>query len=203
MIHFAIVLVELDLRKEKEHMILYERLGHYASVSIGYEQHPTFCSRCEALGHDTLDCSRGGPSKQPKAKQPNINPNGPSMVNSSPRAEATDPGPSKTNSGPTTNISYTNKGKAPAQTEWVQNGLPNHLIPAQQVHTPAITNALVIYTALAITTTNSFAALNCNIPDGLDHEDDQEDLLARAAADIQPIITSPRDSIDSLRNNQE
>lgn len=71
------------------------------------------------------------------------------------------------------------------------------------MHTLATTNALVIYTAPAITTINYFAALNCNILDGLGNEDVQEDLLARASMDLQPSVTSPRDSIDSPRNNHD
>lgn len=71
------------------------------------------------------------------------------------------------------------------------------------MHSPAITDALVIYTAPTIATTNSFAALNCNIPDGLGNEDVQEDLLARASLDLQLVVSSPQDSLDSPRNQHD
>lgn len=88
-----------------------------------------------------------------------------------------------------------NKGKTPAQMEWIQKD--------RRIHTLAITNAMVLYTAPIISTSNSCAALNCNMPDGIYHVDIQDDLLARVAMNMQPIITSPRDSLDSPKNQQE
>lgn len=51
MLHFARVLLELDLLKEKESHIMYERSGYCSTVSIGYEQHPEYCKNCDKLGH--------------------------------------------------------------------------------------------------------------------------------------------------------
>lgn len=73
MLHYARVLVELDLRKEKEYGVMYERSGHCATVSIGYEQHPHYCSNCETLGHASTDCTRGKKT-QPKHNSYNLTP---------------------------------------------------------------------------------------------------------------------------------
>lgn len=86
MLHYARVLVEVDLRKQKEEYIMYEHSGHCAKVSLGYENHPTFCSTCESLGHSTSDCSHvyGAARKQPsnpKIRQPAKSAPKPSTLN--------------------------------------------------------------------------------------------------------------------------
>lgn len=54
-LYYARVFVELDLSKEKEECIIYERSGHCAIASLGYENHPSFCMICEIIGHATSD----------------------------------------------------------------------------------------------------------------------------------------------------
>lgn len=87
-----------------------------------------------------------------------------------------------------------NKGKAPVH-EWIQKGRPLH---KAATHNPPTTNTLVIYTAPNVPTNNSFDTLN-TMPEGLGHEDMQEDLLARAYMDKNTpyTIDSPRESLDS------
>lgn len=74
----------------------------------------------------------------------------------------------------------------------------------QHTHTPVATNAMVIYFASAIPTVNSFSILNDDILAGLDNEDVQEDLLARAALERQSIIplnqAPPSCTIHNLSN---
>lgn len=70
--HFAKVLVKLDLRKDKEAFIMYERAGHCVIASVGYEKHPEFCSSCKILGHTTSDHKRKSrvQGKATKKQQP-------------------------------------------------------------------------------------------------------------------------------------
>lgn len=60
MCHYARVLIELDLRKENEYNIMYERSGHCSIASVGYEQHPPFCTHCQIVGHSFDDCRAHG-----------------------------------------------------------------------------------------------------------------------------------------------
>lgn len=181
MLHFAIVLVELDLRKEKEHFILYERSEHFASASIGYEQHPAFCPYCENLGHFTSDCSRGHPKQvnmKTNDRTPNAGTSGPNKPssNSGPSTTSSGPNNGKPISGPISSKSGTNRGKT--HIGWMQKG-GSTPTASQSNHIPVATNALIIYSAPDIPTGNSFSMLNGDLPDGLDNDDVQEYLLAR------------------------
>lgn len=102
---------------------------------------------------------------------------------------------SKTGTGP---AQVHNKGKLRANSEWVQKERTTNSVVSQQIQYPPMTNALVIYTAPNISTANSFEALNCSIPEGLDNDDVQEDLLARAEIEchIPYVVNFPRDSVD-------
>lgn len=42
MCHYAKVLIELDLRKDKEYHIMFESADHCSITSVGYEPHPDF-----------------------------------------------------------------------------------------------------------------------------------------------------------------
>lgn len=57
----------------------------------------------------------------------------------------------------------------------------------------------------AISTANSFEALNCSIPEGLDNDDVQKDLLARAAMErhIPYVVDFPHDTLDSSGNKDQ
>lgn len=65
MCHYARVLVELDLCKEKEHYIMFERSGHCSIASVGYEPHPDFCNFCQVVGH-SLNACRSKDRDRPK-----------------------------------------------------------------------------------------------------------------------------------------
>lgn len=56
MCHYARVLVELDLRKEREQFIMFETSGNCSIDSIGYERLPEFCLKCEIMGHSSENC---------------------------------------------------------------------------------------------------------------------------------------------------
>lgn len=55
MCHYARVLIELDLRKEKEYHIMFERAGHCSIALVGYEPHPDFCMHCQIVGHSFIN----------------------------------------------------------------------------------------------------------------------------------------------------
>lgn len=69
MCHYARVLVELDLRKEREEFIMFETSGNCSITSIGYERLPEYCPKCEIVGHSTENC-RTHPSKDPQPSAP-------------------------------------------------------------------------------------------------------------------------------------
>lgn len=73
MCHYARVLVELDLWKEKEHYIMFERSGHCSIASVGYEPHPDFCSFCQVVGHSIHVC-RSNKHKGPNDGKDNKDP---------------------------------------------------------------------------------------------------------------------------------
>lgn len=70
MYHYARVLIELDLRKEKEYNIMYEMSGHCTIASVGYEQHPKFCNHCQIVGHSIDNCRSHGNPDGKKTKFP-------------------------------------------------------------------------------------------------------------------------------------
>lgn len=67
MCYYAWVLVELDLWKDKEYHIMYERSGHNLISSVGYELHPEYCIHCQIIGHSIANC-RTFMGKRPKDK---------------------------------------------------------------------------------------------------------------------------------------
>lgn len=164
----------------------------HSPLGMNNTQH-TDCSHCENLGHSTTDCSRG----QPKPSKPKLIDKLPTTTNTSTNPISS--GPSKDihnsglvpinsdlskknlSSGPIPISSGLEKKKANAHMEWIQKGRPKTNVVSQQLHSPAATNALVIYSAPVIATANSFAALNSDISDGLGNEDVQEDILVRAS----------------------
>lgn len=135
MLHFARVLVELDLQKEKETFIMYERLGHCATVSIGYEQHPSFCSHCQRTGHSTFECSR----HQSMPFHPKAAPSTKPTANPSPGTKDT-------------NKEWVRVGKKPITTQMPSNSTAPEVIPSM--------NAMVPYIAPTIATHNAFSALH-------------------------------------------
>lgn len=62
--HHAYVLIELDLRKEKEYNSMYERSGNCSIASVGYETHPDYCTHCQIVGH-SIDSCRSAHGKNP------------------------------------------------------------------------------------------------------------------------------------------
>lgn len=44
--HYARVLIELDLQKEKKYNIMYECSGNCSIALVGYEAHPEFYAHC-------------------------------------------------------------------------------------------------------------------------------------------------------------
>ncbi|KAL8458490.1 hypothetical protein ACS0TY_036129 [Phlomoides rotata] len=54
---FARVLVELDLKQDREDTLMFERAGHCSFVSVHYECLPEFCKFCNVIGHATGHCS--------------------------------------------------------------------------------------------------------------------------------------------------
>ncbi|KAL8472979.1 hypothetical protein ACS0TY_029985 [Phlomoides rotata] len=67
--HFARVLVELDLKHDKEEYVMFKRAGHRSVVYIQYECLPEYCNYCNVIGHSTDNCSTSYHSKQGKDKQ--------------------------------------------------------------------------------------------------------------------------------------
>ncbi|KAL8513124.1 hypothetical protein ACS0TY_019344 [Phlomoides rotata] len=61
---FARILVEFDLKHDREKTLMFERDGHYSFVSIQYEHLPDFCKSCTVIGHTTGHC--GGDSRKKK-----------------------------------------------------------------------------------------------------------------------------------------
>ncbi|KAL8465781.1 hypothetical protein ACS0TY_035037 [Phlomoides rotata] len=50
---FARVLVELDLKHDREETLMFEREGHCSFVSVQYERLLKFCKFCSVIGHAT------------------------------------------------------------------------------------------------------------------------------------------------------
>ncbi|KAL8522971.1 hypothetical protein ACS0TY_013071 [Phlomoides rotata] len=65
---FARVLVELNLKHDREEYVTYERAGHMSEVYILYERLPEFCKYCAVIGHATGNCSASHNSKHCKNK---------------------------------------------------------------------------------------------------------------------------------------
>ncbi|KAL8513601.1 hypothetical protein ACS0TY_012903 [Phlomoides rotata] len=65
---FARVLVELNLKHDREEYVTYERAGHMSEVYILYERLPEFCKYCAVIGHTTGNCSASHNSKHCKNK---------------------------------------------------------------------------------------------------------------------------------------
>ncbi|KAL8497099.1 hypothetical protein ACS0TY_020687 [Phlomoides rotata] len=61
---FARVLVDLDLKHDREETLMFELEGHCSFVSIQYERLPDFCKFCSVIGHTTRNC--GGDSRKKK-----------------------------------------------------------------------------------------------------------------------------------------
>ncbi|KAL8484782.1 hypothetical protein ACS0TY_027180 [Phlomoides rotata] len=53
---FARVLVELDLKQDREEYVMFETAGHRSVVYIQYERLPEFCNYCNVMGHLTGNC---------------------------------------------------------------------------------------------------------------------------------------------------
>lgn len=173
MLHFTRVLVELELRKENENLILYERSGHCASVSIGYKQHPAFCPLCENLGHSTSDCNRGQPKQtntKAKDKSQNVDNNGHNKPTKNTGTSNTNSGPSNFKPNFVMNPIKPRPHKGKTYFEWTQKG-GQTTATSQPTNTPPATNALIIYSAPAISTGNFFSVLDSELPVGLDNDD--------------------------------
>lgn len=79
--HFARVLVDLDLNSRFQDQILVEREGYAFFVGLVYENPPLFCTHCQVIGHDSINCrkksnpkntkegTKGKPSKSVTRKQ--------------------------------------------------------------------------------------------------------------------------------------
>ncbi|KAL8463829.1 hypothetical protein ACS0TY_033685 [Phlomoides rotata] len=61
--HFARVLVELDLKHDREEYVMFKRASHRSVVYIQYEQLPEFCTYCNVISHSTGNCSPSYNSK--------------------------------------------------------------------------------------------------------------------------------------------
>lgn len=172
MLHYARVLVELYLRKDKEMFIMYKRSGHCSIVSIGNEQHPNFNSLCERLDQSPPECSR----------------------NSKPCSPPTQPKALLAKSGLTT--VGTSRGNNDTNKEWIQVGPRNSVklaTPASLPMSSSIsqanlvipsTNAIVPYVTPTIATSNAFSVLH------ISNEDVQKDLLAHIILERQRDDTS-------------
>ncbi|KAL8472351.1 hypothetical protein ACS0TY_029536 [Phlomoides rotata] len=53
---FARVLVELDLKQERDETLMFEQAGHCSFVSVQYERLPELCKLCSIIGHATGHC---------------------------------------------------------------------------------------------------------------------------------------------------
>lgn len=161
MLHYVGVLVEQDLRKEKEEYIMYACLGHCSTVSNGYEQHPSLCTLCEMLVHSSSECSRG-PEQPPQfPKPPSQSKIGPMLIPAS--------GPSRgknATSKECVQVSPRNSKSAAlfATTTYMNNS------------TMSSTNAMIQYSTLV---SNAFEMLEIN------NDDLQEGLLARTIFEKQ------------------
>lgn len=70
---YARVLVEVDLRAEREYSVMYERQGFCSIVSVSYEHLPEYYTDCGIIGHSVNDCRRHAhtaPSAKPPARKP-------------------------------------------------------------------------------------------------------------------------------------
>ncbi|KAL8537662.1 hypothetical protein ACS0TY_012696 [Phlomoides rotata] len=65
---FARVLVELDLKQDREEYVIFERADHRYVVYIQYERLPEFCNYCNVMGHSTGNCGTYHNPNQGKKK---------------------------------------------------------------------------------------------------------------------------------------
>lgn len=145
---------------------MYERLGHCSTVSIGYEQHPSFCTLCEILGHSSSECSCGSKPSPQILKAPPQSKTGPTSIPAS----------------------GSNRGKNATGKEWVQVGPRNSKSAAplasstcMNTSTVSSTNAMIQYSAPV---SNAFEML------GINYDDLQEDIFARAILEKQSHVAT-------------
>ncbi|KAL8556586.1 hypothetical protein ACS0TY_004150 [Phlomoides rotata] len=62
---FARVLVELDLKHDREETLMFKHDGHCSFVSIQYERLTEFCKFCSVIGHTTGHCGEDSRKKKP------------------------------------------------------------------------------------------------------------------------------------------
>ncbi|KAL8459386.1 hypothetical protein ACS0TY_036760 [Phlomoides rotata] len=65
---FARVLVELDLKHDREETLMFEREGHCSFVSIQYEHLPEFCKFYSVIGHAIGYCGRDSRRRKPSTE---------------------------------------------------------------------------------------------------------------------------------------
>ncbi|XP_019418439.1 PREDICTED: uncharacterized protein LOC109329226 [Lupinus angustifolius] len=56
--HYALVLVEVNIREDLHEQILVEREGFAFFVGIEYENVPPYCTSCNSIGHVQSNCRR-------------------------------------------------------------------------------------------------------------------------------------------------
>ncbi|KAL8537633.1 hypothetical protein ACS0TY_012669 [Phlomoides rotata] len=71
---FARVLVELDLKQDREENVMFERAGYRSVVYIQYERLPEFCNYCNVMGHSTGNCGTYHNPKQGNNKSASSDP---------------------------------------------------------------------------------------------------------------------------------
>ncbi|KAL8488288.1 hypothetical protein ACS0TY_024530 [Phlomoides rotata] len=69
---FARVLVELDLKQDREEYVMFERAGHRSVVYILYERLPEFCNYCNVMGHSTGNCGTYHNPNRGKKSAPSV-----------------------------------------------------------------------------------------------------------------------------------
>ncbi|KAL8521799.1 hypothetical protein ACS0TY_012093 [Phlomoides rotata] len=123
---FARVLVELDLKHDREEYVMFERAGHRSVVYIQYERLPEFCNYCSIIGHATGNCSTSYNSKQ-AGKSKSVHPE-PKVASKPNQPAGVDP------------ISATK----PRQDSAVAGGAPEGVVSIQglEVHLPPIEEPL-------------------------------------------------------------
>lgn len=174
MLHFARVLLELDLQKEKQLFIMYERSGHCSTVSIGYEQHPSFCTYCGKLGHSSANCSRQLSKPPPQTKAI------PTAISGEASRLAKD-----------SKKEWIRVGKKPSNTQ-----PPPASSPTQDTITVPSTNVLVLYIAPIIGTHNTFS--DPHISNDRCSRKPASTINSRQAKDPKPYNRGPRCFIADL-----
>ena len=69
--HFARLLIDVDLSKELLESLMIEREGHKFFIHIEYENLPTFCIICLAVGHSLANCRRNPTARKTDASSKN------------------------------------------------------------------------------------------------------------------------------------